>query len=118
MLENEINLIADKLGMTVSQVYQMNLYYQQFIVLQTECILITTILTFAIFMAIGYIKYKNSYKYNSIEWVLIFGLMGGFVAAIVMGFFVFTLFQMIILPSQYPEYTAMIQTINQIKGFL
>lgn len=75
MLENEINLIADKLGMTINQVYQMNLQYQHYVVIQNIATLIVCIMTFAIFMVIGYYKSKQHPIYVE-EWLLLFGLLG------------------------------------------
>lgn len=121
MLENEINLIADKLGMTILQVYQMNLQYQHYVVIQNIATLIVCILTFTIFMVIGYYKYKTDSRNQNIimvntvgDWLLLFGLLGGTLATIVLGFSTFAIFNLIILPMQYPEYTAMLQTMHQI----
>lgn len=121
MLENEINLIADKLGMTINQVYQMNLQYQHYVVIQNITTLIVCIMTFTIFMVIGYYKYKtdsrnsNVNKVNMIgDWLLLFGLLGGVIVTIATGVLTFVIFNLVILPMQYPEYTAMLQTMHQI----
>ncbi len=117
MLENEINLLADKLGMTVSQIYQMNLQYQQFVVIQNTMMVIVGIMTFAIFMVICYYMSKTHPIYAE-EWIVIFGLMMGTITSLTLSMLTLTVFNSIILPMQYPEYAAMVQTMNQIQSFI
>ncbi len=118
MIESEINLIADKLGMTITQVYRMNVEYQHFVAIQNVMMIITCILTFAIFMIIGYYKFKTDTHDLGYEWLLFFGLVGGVFATVATGFLTFVIFNSVILPMQYPEYTAMTQTMHQIQSFI
>lgn len=111
MIENEINILADKLGMTISQVYQMNLEYQQFIVFRNTVVIGTTIVFFILWMVGAYLMARKD--------VWIFDdTMFGVVATVIVAILAYAICEGILLPMQYPEYAAMLQTMIQIKTFI
>ena len=83
MLESEINLIADKIGMSITQLYEMNLQYQQFVVMQNTVSLIAGIVTFLAVLCYAIHAYKpktNMYEDPMFAFIttLMFGALGAF----------------------------------------
>lgn len=116
MIENEINLIADKLGMTISQVYQMNLEYQQFVAFRNTVVIGTMIVFFILWMTGVYLMARRD-VWMFDETLVAMGMFG-VVATVIVSILAYAICDGIILPMQYPEYTAMLQTMIQIKTFI
>lgn len=119
MIENEINLIADKLGMTITQIYQMNVQYQEFVVFRNVISVFLAVIAFFVWVAIvSYAIKKDEYEPDKVEKIEFFGVFCGFLMAFVLFFIIALCIDGIVLPMKYPEYAAMIQTMEQIRNFV
>lgn len=119
MLESEINLIADKIGMSITQLYEMNLHYQQFVVMQNTVSLIAGIVTFLAILCYAIHAYKpKTNMYEDPQFVFVITLIVGALIAFFVSVLMYIIMQGVVLPMQYPEYTAMIQTVKQIGSII
>jgi uncharacterized membrane protein (DUF485 family) len=118
MIESEINLIADKLGMTITQIYQMNVQYQEFVAFRNAISVLIAVVVFLIWVIIiSYVVKKDESLDSKLESVIIIGYVYGFCMAFVLFFIVSLCIDGIVLPMKYPEYAAMVQTMDQIRSF-
>jgi len=119
MIENEITLIADKLGMTISQIYQINLEYQQYVAFRNTVVIINMLIFFTVWMIwVYFTARKNAWMFDNIIDVIKVGTVWILLVSVIVTIIVCAILDGIILPMKYPEYTAMLQTINQMKLFI
>lgn len=121
MMENEISLIADKLGMTITQIYSMNLQYQEYVVQRNFYSINIALLTMVMITIIGlyliFRGHKNGFETEAVL-AAIMTVIIGIVISFIVWLFVIGYFDTIILPSQFPEYCAMRDTMYQLKGII
>lgn len=105
-------MMCSKLGMTISQVYQMNLEYQQFVVFRNTVVIGTMIVFFILWMTGVYLMVRKDVWFFE-DTIVIMGMVG-VVATVIVAILAYAICDGILLPMQYPEYTAMLQTMIQI----
>jgi len=112
MLENEINLIADKIGMTVGQMYEINLGYHYFVGISNLIATLAGVITFIIFIIITYKISKHD------EAASLMMIMLSVIIPMMVGLIVAAILLTGIGPIMYPEYYAMQSTIEQVSSLM
>jgi hypothetical protein len=116
MLEGNITLIAEKLGMTITQVYNLNLEYTRIMVgVSMWCIGIMIIFYIAWNVMVWYATRSDS---ECFENCMLGGISLGLIPTAIIGMVAYGIFLVIILPSQIPEYFAMQNTLHQLSGII
>jgi len=109
--ENEIAIIADKLGMSVQAMYDINLGVQHAYAICNGVVILFAIVVILSFITLNF--YYCGYSNDLDAWCGVF--FASVCACIILIIGAVTIENFVVIPWMCPEYTAMTATIHQIE---
>lgn len=115
MIEGDIELIASKIGMSINQLYELNLSVQQFNAVSHLITIMSGIITFCV---VTYFLYNNIIDESNKGMRLMLSAMVAVLISMVIVFIVSAIINCVIAPIVIPEYCATMDTIDQITSII